>query len=460
MSSSLWAFAAKLLVSAVLALKLTIGGGVAQPGFEAFFWAISTQESGGNYGAVGPAVQGGHHAYGKYQVMDYNVGPWTAQYYGKKLTPQQFLNNKQAQEAVARGKLKSYYNRYGAEGAAAMWYSGQSNPNKTYGNPPVYKYVDDVMGYASRYSGQSVSTYSGGGGGGAPVVPKLSEKELAEKYGFTMSFLNANPELKNIFKKMVSEGWTQDMFNAKLRGTKWWKTHSEKERQYLTQMYTDPATAKQSLSQAKITANQLAQQLGIKLTSFTKKKIDEAAYNVVAKGWNEGQLRYYLGQYVYFDGGDMEGQGADVQNELKSYAYSMGVTMSNSWYADNTRKVLRGIATVSDFKNDMLRQAKAQFPQYAKQLDAGQTVADIAQPYLQSMSQILELPTGSINLFDSTIKKALQYKNPGTLQNQVKPLWQFENELRADPRWKQTKNAQDSLMQVGHQVLADFGFRY
>jgi hypothetical protein len=76
------------------------------------------------------------------------------------------------------------------------------------------------------------------------------------------------------------------------------------------------------------------------------------------------------------------------------------------------------------------------------------------------MSQILELPGGSINLFDPTVKKALQYKDPTTGQSTVKPLWQFENELRGDPRWKKTQNAQDSLMQVAHHVLSDFGLKY
>lgn len=434
---------------------------MAQPSFDALYWAIATQESGGNYGAVGVWVRG-DRAYGKYQVMGANIPSWTRQYYGKSLTPQQFLNSKAAQEAVAKGKLKSYYNKYGFRGAASAWYSGNPSLDMSTrsqsGGPSIKEYVDSVWSHASDYSGQS--TYSGTGTGGDPVVPKLSEKELAEQYGFTMSFLNSNPDLKRLFKSMVSEGWSKDMFQAKLRDSKWWKSHSDKERQYLTQMFTDPATAKQSLAQANVTVRQLANQLGIKETSLIKKRMSEAAYNMVAKGWNEGQLRYFLGQYVYFDGGDMEGQGADVQSELRSYAYSMGVKMSDSWYASNTRKVLRGLATTSDFKNDMLRQAKAMFPQYSKQLDGGQTVADIAQPYLQSMSQILELPAGSINLYDSTVKKALQYKNPTTLQTQAKPLWQFENDLRSDPRWKQTKNAQDSLMQVGHQVLADFGFKY
>jgi hypothetical protein len=79
---------------------------------------------------------------------------------------------------------------------------------------------------------------------------------------------------------------------------------------------------------------------------------------------------------------------------------------------------------------------------------------------MQSMSQILELPQGSINLFDPTIKQALDYKNPTTLQSEAKPLWQFENEIRNDPRWRKTQNAQNSIMQVAHQVLADFGVKY
>jgi hypothetical protein len=78
---------------------------------------------------------------------------------------------------------------------------------------------------------------------------------------------------------------------------------------------------------------------------------------------------------------------------------------------------------------------------------------------MQSMSQILELPAGSINLFDPTIKSALQAKDKATGANAVKPIWQFENDLRSDSRWKSTQNAQNSMMQVAHQVLSDFGVK-
>lgn len=428
-----------------------------QPTFEQFFSAISEQESGGNYRAVGPSVQGGHHAYGKYQVMDYNIPSWTKKYYGKSLTPQQYLSNPKAQEAVARGVLQGYYNKYGAKGAAAMWYSGQSNPNKTYGNPPVYQYVNSVISKSYKYpSGGSSSNFSTG----SSATPKLSSSELAEQYGFASSFLNSNPELKKLFQQAVAGTWSTDKFQAKLRNTKWWKTHSKDEREYLLKLKSDPATAKQEMSQARTKLTQMANQMGLVMSSSVKKHIETAVYNMVAKGWDEGQIRNYLGQFLNFSGENLQGEAGQTVMEMREYAYSMGIKLDDKFYTDAARLIARGMATVQDYKSKILNKAKASFPQWNAQLEAGQTVADIASPYLQSMAEILELPPGSVNLFDTTIKKALNYTNPGTLQKEAKPLWQFENELRNDPRWKKTKNAQDSLFQVGHQVLADFGFKY
>jgi hypothetical protein len=137
----------------------------------------------------------------------------------------------------------------------------------------------------------------------------------------------------------------------------------------------------------------------------------------------------------------------------------MGVDPAGSFFADGARLVIRGLATEQDYQDKMRKMAKATFSGWSDQIDAGMTVADIASPYFQSMAQILELPSGSINLFDPTIKKALQYKDKNTGANAPKPLWQFENDLRSDSRWKSTQNAQNSMMQIAHQVLADFGVK-
>jgi hypothetical protein len=92
-----------------------------------FSQGISGNESGGNYGALGPATSSGDRAYGKYQVMGQNVGPWTLQYLGRSLTPQQFLSDPDAQEKVFQGKFGDYVQKYGPKGAASAWFTG--NPN-------------------------------------------------------------------------------------------------------------------------------------------------------------------------------------------------------------------------------------------------------------------------------------------------------------------------------------------
>lgn len=87
--------------------------------------SIAKIESGGNYGAVGPDTGNGR-AYGKYQVMDFNVGPWTREVLGTSLSPQQFLADKEAQEKVFRAKFGESVRRYGnPQDAASVWFTGR-----------------------------------------------------------------------------------------------------------------------------------------------------------------------------------------------------------------------------------------------------------------------------------------------------------------------------------------------
>lgn len=84
------------------------------------------ESSGGDYNALGPVTDGGDRAYGAYQVMGNNVPDWTEKHYGTRLTPDQFLDNKDAQDAVFNGEFGSYVKKYGnPQDAASMWFSGK-----------------------------------------------------------------------------------------------------------------------------------------------------------------------------------------------------------------------------------------------------------------------------------------------------------------------------------------------
>ena len=97
--------------------------------------AIASIESAGSgdYSAIGPVTAKGNRAYGRYQVMDFNIGPWTEKHLGRRLTPEEFLASKEAQDAVFAGEFGGNVEKYGnPQDAASVWFTGK--PVATGGN--------------------------------------------------------------------------------------------------------------------------------------------------------------------------------------------------------------------------------------------------------------------------------------------------------------------------------------
>lgn len=79
--------------------------------------AISGQESGGDYSAVNPNTG----ASGRFQIMPENWSSWATEAGLDADAPMSPEN----QDTVATYKLRDYYNKYGAKGAAIAWYAGE-----------------------------------------------------------------------------------------------------------------------------------------------------------------------------------------------------------------------------------------------------------------------------------------------------------------------------------------------
>lgn len=437
---------------------------MADPGFEAFLWSLTQQESGGRYNAVGVWVNG-DRAYGRYQVMGANIPSWTARYYGRRLTPQQYLNNRAAQDAVVRGVLGGYYKKYGARGAASMWYSGQPNPNKTYGNPPVYQYVNSVMARAGSYTGGSGSGTPYAGGSASPVTPKLDPAELAASYGLTSALINSSSELKKLFSQAVSGGWSPARFQASLKNTKWWKTQSNTLRQYVTLKYTDPATWTQNRKAAAAKLNTIAVQVGLGNQITAKgtptKLLDSAMYYSIALGWSDQRIKDWFGARVNLNGDFVGGEAGEAWDKLHELTYLNGMRFSNTWMKNNVRSVIAGKSTIQTLEDYIRKTAAARYSSYAEQIKAGMNVMDLAAPYIKATAGILELAETDVDLFNPHVAKAMTAK-PGldSKGGTQMPLWQFENELRNDPLWRKTNNAREGMLSVARQVAKDFGIAY
>lgn len=134
-------------------------GPARNPQLQAFLQAISTQESGDDYNAVGVDTGGGHRAYGKYQIMDFNIngpGGWDQEALGHNIDIEQFLNTPDLQEQIARYKLRQYFKEYGPEGAAKAWYAGPGNAysnsnSPQYGGPSINGYANSVLKHMQSF---------------------------------------------------------------------------------------------------------------------------------------------------------------------------------------------------------------------------------------------------------------------------------------------------------------------
>lgn len=311
-------------------------------------------------------------------------------------------------------------------------------------------YVDTFMG-GRRISGVHAT---GSKDSDYEQSPKLTPEELAASYGWAYGFLNSNAELKKLFGEAVDETWSQSKFQAELRDTEWWKKTSETRRQAQVTQKTDPATWNAQLDAAVIQVRQLAAEIG---AAIPESKLTKIAKNMIETGMDEDQLRYAIGEYVNFTkDGTLRGEAAMHEYTIKEYAYNMGIKLSDQAVKDQAQRVVRKVATTQDFESQVRESAKSMFPGYSDAIDAGSTVRDIAGPYIQMMSSELQVPDVSIDVMDPIIKKALN-----GLDAKGKPagvnLYDFQQQLRNDPRWKKTQGAQDTAMSASLKVLRDMG---
>lgn len=184
------------------------------------------------------------------------------------------------------------------------------------------------------------------------------------------------------------------------------------------------------------------------------------ADNQDPKVWLEDQIKTKLlaGAEETVQVGMPEGPIGQNFLQVKNFAARNGIMLSDDAASDYATKIVTGKIDQNTVFNSIRESAISAFPQLADRIKAGIDVKTIADPYIQSMSNILEIPYTSVDLFDPKIRGALAYTLPDGKVG-TKSIYDFERELREDPRWQYTKNAKKTVAESTLRVLQDFGFQ-
>ena len=128
--------------------------------------------------------------------------------------------------------------------------------------------------------------------------------------------------------------------------------------------------------------------------------------------------------------------------------------------ADNLAKnVFLGDTSNEQIDENLRQEAVKLFPAFRDRILNGESPLSIASPYLGAISRILEVPEGSLDLEDPTVRKAMIGTTTTVgdkTSSTVTPLWQFEQDLYKDSRWQYTANARAKA----DSILVDVGSRF
>lgn len=175
--------------------------------------AIASIESAGSgdYAAVGPVTKKGNRAYGRYQVMDFNIGPWTEKYLGRRMTPEEFLASPEAQDTVFAGEFGSYVQKYGnPQDAASAWFTGRPLSEGANRSDILGTTGDVYVGKFNRALGMGGSPMPGPTTAFGPGTPMVAAQPMMRQMAASMMPADPFEGMGVLSRLAASRGIAQD----------------------------------------------------------------------------------------------------------------------------------------------------------------------------------------------------------------------------------------------------------
>jgi len=164
---------------------------------------------------------------------------------------------------------------------------------------------------------------------------------------------------------------------------------------------------------------------------------------------------YVKAQIKYQPGKILSGKAGSDLATLKQTASANGLDIEKAFGSSlqGWLQKLAGGESVETYKNIIRQAAKAGLPErVGSLLDNGVDLETIYTPYKNILASTLEINPASITLNDPTLRSAIG-------ADKEMSLYDYQRQLRQDPRWQYTNNARSETSSAVMKVLQDFGFK-
>jgi len=315
-----------------------------------------------------------------------------------------------------------------------------------------------------------------------PTATKMGIDDIfskaASEFGAIDTIFKTIPELSTLMTQAVTEKWTAARWSSELQNTNWFKSNATdlQQRGFYKRQYTDlinaiPAGATDR--QAQIDALDGSTTYGRGLASIKRliqaeaiaegAVIEDSALGTLAQDIYDHALEkdslaiknYVKAQIKYQPGKILSGKAGTDLASLKQTASANGLDIDKA-FGSSLQGWLQKLASgesVETYKNIIRQAAKAGLPErVGSLLDNGVDLETIYTPYKNILASTLEINPASITLNDPTLRSAIG-------ADKEMSLYDYQRQLRQDPRWQYTNNARSETSSAVMKVLQDFGFK-
>lgn len=313
--------------------------------------------------------------------------------------------------------------------------------------------------------------------------PTRSEKRdqlemdlFRSEYSWAYQLVQSNKELKELWETAIDKGWTAARFIAKFRDTKFYQNHLDSWLKIEALKQTKPLAYRDLIKGTAASLMDQAAGFGVKMTEAQARQF---ADTYLRRGFNEEQNRSafidwmtnMVSRQVANDpnGDKMDigffGTAGEMEDKLMASLSANGMDADNKywrkWVNGQVISIIGNDTTIEDAIDYIRRTAASRYPGLGKDMiQSGKNLEDYAAGYMQTMAEVLEIDPAQINMRDSYIRKALTgYPRDKDGKGEPEPmtLYDFEVELKKDPRWKDTDNARNYASDMAMRIGQMFG---
>lgn len=279
----------------------------------------------------------------------------------------------------------------------------------------------------------------------------ISNPQVAETIQLILALKSIDTKLEEAW-----QAWLKgdiDGMNAAVMQSNFYRNNNATARSRLQAKASQPGVYADGLDKYQLATRKSLVNSGLKMDNKLFMGLAQKAYD---SGMSEDQLKELI-----VNSNLVTGYGGEVLGEtsaLKSYANSFGVGkyLDDKYWAQKSQDLFLGRTTTEDIEDEVRNLSASAFPGYADQIKAGISVDSLASAYKGAIASVLEKDPDSVTFEDPRLRAALQYVGPDG-KPAVKPLWQFERELRMTPEWELTNNARTTVDNLAYKVMSDWG---